>query len=332
MPLDLEPIRERLARFNPASWWDCWTPEERAFVSKAPDDIAALLDEVERLRADLTATQEHRLADLAQPLYSNRVKVERIAPPKGPNGEPASFGWKVGWVADEVGRLRSELAGLRTYMTRSIAADLAGVPEALEILDGLADEDMATVDRWIAAMSPRCRHDAELERLRTENAHLHADLLVMASDRDSLDHNLKRCVNTLHNVGEIVGVDLNDLNPDLLDRVQAAFQARAAVADPCRLCGSPMALAEQGSGPGDEDLYRCSRVGCSGEYAQDVREPRFLVRLEPGCWIAEWTGDPGRTTVKASARSFPTERSARRALSKARRFREFPKAVVERAT
>jgi hypothetical protein len=44
-------------------------------------------------------------------------------------------------------------------------------------------------------------------------------------------------------------------------------------------------------------------------------------------WLAD--GDPGRTTVKASARRFDTERSARRAISKARRFREFPKATVE---
>lgn len=112
----------------------------------------------------------------------------------------------------------------------------------------------------------------------------------------------------------------------LLDEVE---RLRAPVADPCRLCGSPMALAEPGNGPGDEDLYRCSRVGCGGEYARDISEPRFIVRLEPGVWIAPWKGDPGRTLVRASAKQFPTERSARRALSKARRFREFPKATVE---
>ena len=57
---------------------------------------------------------------------------------------------------------------------------------------------------------------------------------------------------------------------------------------------------------------------------------RFIVRLEPGVWIAAQEGDPGRTTVKASARRFDTERSARRALSKARRSGQYPRAVVER--
>lgn len=56
----------------------------------------------------------------------------------------------------------------------------------------------------------------------------------------------------------------------------------------------------------------------------------WIVTLEPGCWLAPWRGDPGRTLVRASARVYPTELGARRALHRARKFRPFPRAAVER--
>lgn len=62
--LDLEPIRSRLAVIDPVFWRDACAPEEgdedpeeRVFVANAPDDIAALIGEVERLRAELADTR-----------------------------------------------------------------------------------------------------------------------------------------------------------------------------------------------------------------------------------------------------------------------------------
>ena len=36
----------------------------------------------------------------------------------------------------------------------------------------------------------------------------------------------------------------------------------------------------------------------------------YIVELEPGCWLAPWKGDPGRTLVIHSAKVFATERAA----------------------
>ena len=54
----------------------------------------------------------------------------------------------------------------------------------------------------------------------------------------------------------------------------------------------------------------------------------FYIQLERGCWLAPWTGDPGRTMVEASAKRFPSRQSAERALGQARRFRPFSNAVI----
>jgi hypothetical protein len=45
-------------------------------------------------------------------------------------------------------------------------------------------------------------------------------------------------------------------------------------------------------------------------------------------WLAPWSGDPGRTTVEASAKRFATAHAARCALGKARRFSPFRDARV----
>jgi len=44
----------------------------------------------------------------------------------------------------------------------------------------------------------------------------------------------------------------------------------------------------------------------------------YIVELEPGCWLAPWKGDPGRTLVIHSAKVFATERAARLAMAKAK--------------
>ena len=36
----------------------------------------------------------------------------------------------------------------------------------------------------------------------------------------------------------------------------------------------------------------------------------FIIELDPDCWIAPWSGDPGRTLVKESAKKYKTKKGA----------------------
>lgn len=54
----------------------------------------------------------------------------------------------------------------------------------------------------------------------------------------------------------------------------------------------------------------------------------YIVRLDDECWLAPWRGDPGRTLVEASARTFASRHGARVALGFARRYSPFPAAIV----
>ena len=49
----------------------------------------------------------------------------------------------------------------------------------------------------------------------------------------------------------------------------------------------------------------------------------WIVELEKGCWLAPWTGDPGRTLVRESAKRYKTEHAARCAMSRARRMFQY---------
>ena len=40
--------------------------------------------------------------------------------------------------------------------------------------------------------------------------------------------------------------------------------------------------------------------------AQSSSTHAYVVELQPGCWIAPWKGDPGRTEVLSSAKLFST--------------------------
>lgn len=120
IPLDLDSIRARLEQTESTFWENgCRESEDMctadlAFIAHAPTDIAALIREVEGLRAGYTAAYE-RIHDLEQsPIYSIRARVDRFAPTAGPNGAPVGFSWKVGWIMDELFRTRAELEQLRT--------------------------------------------------------------------------------------------------------------------------------------------------------------------------------------------------------------------------
>ena len=45
----------------------------------------------------------------------------------------------------------------------------------------------------------------------------------------------------------------------------------------------------------------------------------WLAEISPGCWLAPWTGDPGRTAVGANAKRYKTEGAAKAALTRARK-------------
>lgn len=51
--------------------------------------------------------------------------------------------------------------------------------------------------------------------------------------------------------------------------------------------------------------------------------PEFIVEITPGCWLAKWQGDPGRTLLKESAKRYKSEFAAHCALLRAKRV--FPR-------
>lgn len=214
---------------------------ENTTAEEVRQHIVALTVLVEQLRAANADAQERiqALDPLPLPMYHNRQKVERLAPAAGPGGAPVSFGWKVGWVADELVRVRAdihalvqylaidkalraaqdpesdeakhqraalvtlvaemsphalaigcehqhlrselsrvtaELEGLRTYLTRSIAADIDDDTEAWEILAGLPDEDMAIISRWLEEMREPAYWSQDIARLTAELAQAREEL------------------------------------------------------------------------------------------------------------------------------------------------------------
>jgi hypothetical protein len=54
----------------------------------------------------------------------------------------------------------------------------------------------------------------------------------------------------------------------------------------------------------------------------------FIVQLEPGVWLANWCGDPGRTCVEAGALRLRSLASAERELAGARKYRPFVDAQI----
>ena len=57
----------------------------------------------------------------------------------------------------------------------------------------------------------------------------------------------------------------------------------------------------------------------------------WIVELEEGCWFAPWSGDPGRTLVRESAKQYRSEHAAHCALIRAKRLfksRDFSRAKV----
>ena len=47
---------------------------------------------------------------------------------------------------------------------------------------------------------------------------------------------------------------------------------------------------------------------------------KWIVELWDGCWLSTWSGDPGRTLVKDSAKQYKTEFGANCALGRAKRL------------
>lgn len=60
------------------------------------------------------------------------------------------------------------------------------------------------------------------------------------------------------------------------------------------------------------------RVVCMSFRGMAAGENMFLVEIQPGCWLAPWRGDPGRTLVFTSAKRFKSARAARAALARHR--------------
>lgn len=54
----------------------------------------------------------------------------------------------------------------------------------------------------------------------------------------------------------------------------------------------------------------------------------FIVELEPGVWLAEWSGDPGRTLARENAKRYAIYEDAVRGKARARRMRKFADAKI----
>lgn len=55
---------------------------------------------------------------------------------------------------------------------------------------------------------------------------------------------------------------------------------------------------------------------------------RYIVELQAECWLATWTGDPGRTCVESSAQRYSTREKAWKALKAAQKLRPFVDARI----
>ena len=59
--------------------------------------------------------------------------------------------------------------------------------------------------------------------------------------------------------------------------------------------------------------------------------PYYTVEIQPGCWLADVEGDPGRTLVQGSASRYGSIGSAEAALTAAREYRPLPRARIVEA-
>ena len=54
----------------------------------------------------------------------------------------------------------------------------------------------------------------------------------------------------------------------------------------------------------------------------------YVVEIEHKVYLASWDGDPGRTLLRGNAKRFKSVRSATYGLYMARKYRDFPDAVI----
>jgi hypothetical protein len=56
----------------------------------------------------------------------------------------------------------------------------------------------------------------------------------------------------------------------------------------------------------------------------------YIVQLEHNVWLAPWDSDPGRTENIENAQRFPLRQAAEKALKRARQYRPFREAFVDK--
>jgi hypothetical protein len=55
---------------------------------------------------------------------------------------------------------------------------------------------------------------------------------------------------------------------------------------------------------------------------------KYVAELEPGVFVAPWSGDPGRCLNIGNAKEYKTTAAARAAITRARKYRPFLNAQV----
>ena len=59
-----------------------------------------------------------------------------------------------------------------------------------------------------------------------------------------------------------------------------------------------------------------------------MEKQEHIVEIEEGVWLAQWSGDPGRTLSRKSAQRFKGQGAAKGALTRARKHRPFNRAKI----
>ena len=62
-----------------------------------------------------------------------------------------------------------------------------------------------------------------------------------------------------------------------------------------------------------------------------MQSGKWIVQLEPGVWVADIEGDPGRTVVRDNAKRFRNLVTAGKAVTAARKYRPFKGASIDSA-
>ena len=57
-------------------------------------------------------------------------------------------------------------------------------------------------------------------------------------------------------------------------------------------------------------------------------KPKFIIKLQDDCWVANWEGDPGRTLLPINAQRFDSREEAIKKLKECKKYRHLEHAKI----